>query len=134
VPLPLAWTRFQFFGGRSTFFVFLGLPEGQEQTPKFLDELRKRAPNVEPPPLPANTEVALVMQMQPIDDHGKPVTTNVTESLQLRGQGTFGLKLRRRALTAGKPGLKLVGEEDRERDYLLFMGLLQGMIQKSPRD
>jgi hypothetical protein len=120
--LPLALTHVQFFGGRSTFFVFLRLPDGREQTLKFLDELRKRTPDPEPPPLHSGTQVALVRQMQLIDDRGKPVTTNVTESLQLRGQGEFELKLNRRAFLAGKPSLKLVGEDDRERAYLLFMG------------
>jgi hypothetical protein len=125
--LPLALTHTEFFGGRSTFFVFLRLPEGREQTMKFLDELRKRGPNAEPPPLPSGTDVALVRQMQVIDDRGKPVTTNVTESVQMRGVGdpilkAFELKLSRQALLAGKPSLKRIGEEDRERDYLLFMG------------
>jgi hypothetical protein len=120
--LPLALTHVEFLGGRSTFFVFLRLPEGREQTLRFLDELRKRVPNAEPPPLPAGTEVALVRQMQLIDDRGKPVTTNVTESLQLRGERALELKLSRRAFLARKPSLKLIGEDDRERDYLLFLG------------
>src|SRR5262249_11248710 len=38
--LPLALTHVEFFGGRSTFFVFLRLGEGREQTLKFLAELR----------------------------------------------------------------------------------------------
>jgi hypothetical protein len=120
--LPLALAHVQFLDGRSTFFVFLRMPEGREQTLKFLDELRKQGICGEPPPLPGGIQVALVRQMQLINDRGKPVTTNVTESLQLRGQGGFELKLSRRAFLAGEPSLKLIGEEDRERDYLLFMG------------
>src|SRR5262249_47770890 len=65
---------------------------------------------------------ALVRQMQLIDSQGKPVTTNITESLQFRSGGNFELKLSRRALLAGEPSLKLVGEEDRERAFLLYMG------------
>ncbi len=118
--LPVALTHVHFFGGRSTFFVFLRLPDGREKTEKLLDELRKRGPDAKP--LPAGTQVALVRRMQLIDDQGKPVTTNVTESLQMRGQGAFELKLSRRAFLARKPSLKVVGEDDRERAYLLFMG------------
>jgi hypothetical protein len=123
--LPLALTHVEFLGGRSTFFVFLRLAKAREPTLTFLDELRKRGPNVEPSPLPSGWQVALVRQMQLIDDRGKPVTTNITESLQLR-DGAFELKLSRRALLAGKPSLKLVGEDDRERPYLLFMGYNAG--------
>jgi hypothetical protein len=119
--LPLALTHVEFFGGRSTFFVFLRLPEGRKQTLTFLDDLRKRGPDDKPLPLPSGTQVALVRQMLLIDDRGRLVTTNVTESLQMR-DGTFELKLSRRAFLAGKPSLKRVGEEDRERAYLLLMG------------
>jgi hypothetical protein len=120
--LPVALTHVHFFGGRSTFFVFLRLPDGRAQTEKFLEGLRQRTPGAAPPPLPAETQVALVRQMRLIDDQGKQVTTNVTESLQLRGQGAFELKLNRRAFLAGKPSLQLIDDDDRERDYLLFMG------------
>jgi hypothetical protein len=118
--LPLALTHVHFFGGRSTFFVFLRLPGGREKTEQLLDNLRKRGPDATP--LPAETQVVLLRQMQLLDDQGKPVTTSVTESLQMRSQGVFELKLSRRALLEEKPSLKVVGEEDRERDYLLFMG------------
>jgi hypothetical protein len=119
---PVALGHAQFFGGRSTFFVFMRLPgaDGREQTLKFLDDLRKR---VSPEPqFPSGTRLALMRQMQVIDEGGQLVTTDVTESLQLRGQGVFELKLNRRELFAGKPSLKLVGEDDLERDYLLFLG------------
>lgn len=119
--MPLAVSHIHFFGGRSTFFVFLSLPDGREQTLKFLDDLRKQATDTKPVPLPSGTQVALLRQMQLIDDQGKRVTTNVTESLQVR-DGSFELKLNRQAFLAGKPSLKAVGPDDRERDYLLFMG------------
>lgn len=118
--LPLALTHVHFFGGRSTIFVFLQLPGGREKTEQFLDNLRKRGPDAQP--FPGETQVVLVRQMQLIDDRGKPVTTSMTESLQMRGQGMRELKLSRRALLEGKPSLKVVGEDDGERDYLLFMG------------
>jgi hypothetical protein len=120
--IPLALTHVEFLGGRSTFFVFLKLADRREQTLKFLDELPKGGTSAEPPPLPGGTQVALVRQMQLINDQGKPVTTSITESLQLRGQGVFELKLSRRAFLAGKSSLKLIDENDRERDFLLFMG------------
>jgi hypothetical protein len=117
---PVALGHAQFFAGRSTFFEFLQLPGGRERTQTFLDHLRKRvAPE---PQLPDGTRFALMRQMQLIDDRGKLVTTNITESLQLRGQGVFEFKLKRQELLTGKPSLKVVGEHDLERDYLLFLG------------
>ena len=65
--------------------------------------------------------MALVRQMQLIDDQGKRVTTNVTESLRMR-EGPFEMKLNRRAFLAGKPSLKAIGADDLERDELLLMG------------
>jgi hypothetical protein len=120
--LPLALSHVHFFGGRSTFFVFLRLPEGREQTLQLLDNLRKRVPTAALLQLPSGSRLALVRQMQLIDSRGKPVATNITESLQLRGQGCFEFKLSRQDLLARKPSLKVVGEDDRERGYLLFMG------------
>jgi hypothetical protein len=121
--MPLALTHAHFFGGRSTFYVFLRLGDRREQTLKYLDGLRKQAPDDKPAPFPSGARVALVRQLQLIDDQGKRVTTHVTESLQMRtAEGVFEIKLSRRALLAGEPGLKAVGPDDRERDYLLFMG------------
>jgi hypothetical protein len=120
--LPLALRHVHFFGGRSTFFVFLQLTDGREQTLKVLDDLRKRGPGARPNPLPSGAQVALVRQLQLIDDQGRRVTTNVTESLRMRGQGFRELKLARRAFLAGKPSLKVIGEDDRERDDLLLLG------------
>jgi hypothetical protein len=118
--LPLALTHVHFFGGRSTFFVFLRLPGGREKTEQFLDDLRKRGTDATP--LPAETQVVLLRLMQLIDEQGKPVTTRVTETLQMRSPAVLELKLSRRAFLEGKPSLKVVGEDDRERDFLLFMG------------
>jgi hypothetical protein len=98
------------------------LPDGREQTLKLLDDLRKRRPGAKPDPLPSGTQVALLRQLQLIDDKGQRVTTNVTESLRMRGQGFRELKLNRRAFLAGKPSLKVIGEDDRERNDLLLMG------------
>jgi len=119
--LPLALGHVHFFGGRSTFFVFLRLPDGREQTERYLLALRKLAPGAAPDPFPPGTAVALVRQMQLIDDRGKRVTTNVTESLRMR-EGPFEMKLNRRAFLAGKPSLKAIGVDDLERDDLLLMG------------
>ena len=46
--LPLALGHVHFFGGRSTFFVFLRLPDGRKQTEKYLRTLRKLAPGAAP--------------------------------------------------------------------------------------
>jgi hypothetical protein len=119
--MPLALSHNYLFGGRSTFFVFLRLPDGREQTEKYLAALRKLAPGAASDPFPPGADAALVRQMPLIDDQDKPVTTHVTESLQLR-KVSFELKLNRREFLAGKPSLKAVGEDDRERDLLLFIG------------
>src|SRR5262245_21299464 len=116
--MPLALEHVHFFGGRSTFFVFLRAGDKREQTLKFLDDLRKKAPDASPP-----LQVALLRQMQLIDDQGRRVTTNVTETLQMRTpERPLEMKLSRRALLAGESSLKAIGSDDGERDFLLFMG------------
>src|SRR5262249_29279965 len=61
--VPLARTHLEIFGGRSAFFVFLRLPEGREQTRKYLAELRS---NEAAPQLPAGrASFALLRPMAP---------------------------------------------------------------------
>jgi hypothetical protein len=117
--VPLARTHVELFGGRSAFFVFLRLPDGREQTKKYVAELRAGGTA---PKLPAGAYFALVRQMQLIDDHGRITLTPVVETVQLRGLGAHEFKLSRKDFLAGKPSLTALGEDDRERDYLTFLG------------
>jgi hypothetical protein len=118
--MPLARTHVEFFGGRSAFFVFLRLPEGREQTRKYAAELRSSGTA---PKLPGGgAYFALVRQMQLIDDRGRITLTPVVETVQIRGLGEHEYKLSRKDFMAGKPSLTALGPEDRERDYLIFLG------------
>jgi hypothetical protein len=139
---PLAQTHLEFFGGRSTFFVFLRLPEGRDATCESLGELRGWARDGrkgDPPQLPYGTRVALARQMVLIDDKGEMRATHLTESVQIRAfRGTdkgasahpkastenrFEVKLRRQDLLSGKAGgLYPVKDDESERALLLFMG------------
>jgi hypothetical protein len=132
--LPLAGTHVEFFGGRSTFFVFLRT-DGREQTLRFLDDLQKPASDSKSRPIPPGYQLALLRQMQVIDDRGALVTTKVTECLQLRGEGFgFELKLNRREFLAGKPSLKVIGENDLERAHVLLLGNNAGPGPSKIRD
>jgi hypothetical protein len=118
--VPLARTHVDIFGGRSAFFVFLRCYGGREQTQEYVAELR---PKGTAPKFPGGgAYFALVRQMQLIDDHGRIALTPVVESVQLRGLGEHEFKLNRKEFTSGKPSLAAVGPEDRERDYLTFLG------------
>jgi hypothetical protein len=118
--VPLARTHVEFFGGRSAFFVFLRLPAGREQTRKYAAQLRSSGTA---PQLPAGgAYFALVRQMQLIDDRGRITLTPVVETLQLRGVGEHEYKLSRKDFMAGRPSLTALGQEDRERAYLTFLG------------
>jgi hypothetical protein len=118
--VPLARTHVEFFGGRSAFFVFLRLREGREQTRKYVAELRSGG---NAPTLPQGGACfALVRQMQLIDDRGRITLTPVVETLQIRGAREHEYKLSPQDFMAGKPSLAALGPEDRERDYLTFLG------------
>lgn len=97
----VAATHSQFFGGRSTFLVFVRLPAGRESTVAYLRQLREfpqpwvvnsdqsttRAPllpNPRLPQFPAGSEFALVRQLNLIDDQGVLTATRLTESVQIR--------------------------------------------------
>jgi hypothetical protein len=115
--VPLAQTHVELFGGRSAFFVFLRLPEGRDQTRKYVAKLGS---NETAPKIPVGY-FALVRQMQLIDDRGRIARTPVMESLQFRGLGEHELKLSRKEFIAGKPSLAALGQEDRERDYIALL-------------
>lgn len=117
---PLARTHVEFFGGRSAFFVFLRLPDGREQTRKYVAKLRS---NGTIPELPGGVAYfALVRQMQLIDGRGRITLTPDVETLQIRGLGAHEFKLSRKDFMAGKASLTALGSEDREREYLTFLG------------
>jgi hypothetical protein len=117
---PLARTHVELFGGRSAFFVFLRLPDGREQTRKYVAELRSSGSTPNPPG--GVGYFALLRQMQLIDDRGRITLTPVVESLQVRGLGEHEYKLSRKDFMAGKPSLTALGPDDRERNFLIFLG------------
>jgi hypothetical protein len=70
---PLAERHVQFFGGRSSFLVFLRLPDGRPQTLEYLDQLRdwrQKGAKGDVPQFPANTQTALVRRTLLLDDRG----------------------------------------------------------------
>jgi hypothetical protein len=137
----LAGDHVSFFGGRSTFVIFLRLPRGRDQTLKYLEQLsdwqRKGAKGDIPrdiPQFPANTQVALARRTVLLDDRGEIRPTPLTEKVQLRilhdpttkdGVQTFlQFRLRREQLLAGKAGgLGAVPDDEGEWDYLFNLGL-----------
>jgi hypothetical protein len=141
---PLADEHVLFFGGRSTFTIFLRLPEGRDQTLKYLEQLgawlQKRKGEV--PQFPANTQVALARRTVLLDDRGELRPTPLTEQVQLRilhDPTTFGqrgvqtfleFRLRRKQLLAGKAGgLSAVPDDEGEWDHLFTLGKGHGLIQ-----
>lgn len=138
---PLARKHLEFFGGRSVFLVFLRLPEGREQTIKYLETLRAWVNSDrkgELPQFPILTQVVLVRQTLLHSDQGKIAVSPLTESVQLRvyrriddevlfrnkpkPQNQFEFKSRRRDLLAGKPILDAVGGLEAGRAFVLRMG------------
>jgi hypothetical protein len=137
---PLAPAHLKFLGGRSVFSVFLRLPGGRDATCEYLGELRGargRDRREDVPQLPEGTQVALARRMVLIDDRGALTPTHLTETVQLRvfrnplaplasdrhAQQFFEVKLHRRDLLAGKAGgLRGLGPNEGERDFLLFLG------------
>ena len=99
---PLAGGHVQFFGGRSTFMVFVRLPEGRDQTLKYLEQVsdwRKKGAEGDSPQFPPNTAVALARRTVLLDDRGEIRLTPLTEKVQLR--------ILHDPTTAGQPGADL---------------------------
>jgi hypothetical protein len=103
---PLAIQHAAAFSGTSTFLILLRLPGGRKAGIDFLELVNERgkfvkeAFDVDLPPLPAGTQVALVRQMMIVDVRGEIVPTRITEEVQIRvhrghvvpqgsAQGTF---------------------------------------------
>jgi hypothetical protein len=140
-PAPLAQAHLDFFGGRSTFFVFLRLPGGRDETLEYLGELRgwaRGGGKADPPMFPVGTQVALARQAVLFDDRGELTPTRLTETVQVRvfrrtdkqvianptppPERRYEIKLRRSDLLAGKAGLATVKDGEGERAFLLFLG------------
>jgi hypothetical protein len=117
--MPVARSHVAFFGGRSAFFVFLRLPGGRKETLKYVAEFRSGGT---PPKFPAGSRTALLRQMQLIDDRGRITLTPVVEAVQFRGAGNSKFQLSRKDFMGGKPSLRALGPDDRERAYLAFLG------------
>ncbi len=104
---PTAREHAASFGGRSTFLVYVKLPEGRAQALQYLKQLREFRPalvysdqrvagmaamqdrnhlrtNPESPQFPAGTQWALVRRMNLIDTQGNIRATRLTESVQTR--------------------------------------------------
>jgi hypothetical protein len=158
---PIATEHARVFAGRSVFLVFIRLPEGRQATLAYLEKLntfprpwtvppqepdeitgrRPPAPELNPdvPQFPVGTQLALVRQLIVVADDGRPTTTPLTESVQVRtyreilprerehgdhaekSQGFVELELRRADLFAGKNGgLRAINGDDRVPSALTF--------------
>jgi hypothetical protein len=99
-PEPVAEEHFRFFSGRSSFLIFMRLPNGRKAAFDYLQTLwnfpnatvpspnyapgSDVAPSPDLPQLPVGTQFALVRQMTLFDSQGKLVSTPITESVQIR--------------------------------------------------
>src|SRR6266581_287796 len=95
---PVALTHFEQFNGRSTFLVFMRLPQGRQATLDYLKRLqeyhdtwtpglprpRQAQPDPRPPQFPAGTAVALVRRAMLVDSGGSLVPSLLTETVQMR--------------------------------------------------
>lgn len=147
---PVASEHARVFAGRSTFLVFIRLPEGRKATFSYLAKLNTfakpwKAPrelNLELPQFPAGTQVALARQLIVVTDDGNPTPTPLTESLQIRvyreilppemesdsnatnAQGFVDFELRRADLFSEKNGglRALQGDDLVPRALMFFRG------------
>jgi hypothetical protein len=150
--LGVAKTHIFNFSGRSSFLVFVKLPGGHKATMDYFQALwnfsqpwvqemnsDQAAVNPALPSFPAGTEVALVRRVNLFDNQGNLVTSNITESVQVRvyhaittiperffsrsladtiknsGQYFYEIKLSRPLLFSAKNGgLRAVGRDEKE--------------------
>ncbi|HVI09844.1 MAG TPA: hypothetical protein VND65_16275 [Candidatus Binatia bacterium] len=158
---PAALQHVEFFSGRSRFLIFIRLPAGRKATYDYLREVWNfpepwvaesgAAPanaryqtdlNPALPSFPAGTEVALVRQMNLIDNQGNLVPAPITESVQIRvyrsvtgensppeggfeeaiqrsGQDCYEIRLSRPKLFSGTSGgLRAIARG--EKDFFIF--------------
>ena len=140
---PLAIRHTAFFGGRSTFVVFLRLPGGRAATVDYLKKLREWKPkpgenippngNAIPPQVPPHTQFALARRMMVISRDTEMVPTRLTEAVQVRvlpdpakegeTQTFLEHRLRRLDLAAGNAGgLSAVQKNELDRVDMLDLG------------
>jgi hypothetical protein len=113
-----------FFGGRSTFFVFILAGDGREKTTQFVKQLDEKSV---PPP----ARFALVRRTLLIDNQGRIRLAPITETVQIRGDAAEQeFKLNRRDFLGGKVQQSIHGETDTdtERPDILFMGRNAGDV------
>jgi hypothetical protein len=147
---PVASDHLESFHGRSVFLVFFQVPGGRSKTLEYVGKLRNipktwgpnldwpQGPDIppvlvpypEPPQLPIGMRVALVRQMVLISDHGDPMPTHLTESVQMRvyraihfdiggtgahSQDFSAFTLDRKKLFSGElGGLRAISQGDKE--------------------
>jgi hypothetical protein len=107
-----------FFGGRSTFFVFILAGDSRDKTIKFIKQLNEDSK-------PAPARFALVRQMLLIDNQGRIRLTPITETVQIRGDvAEQEFKLNRKDFLEGKikQSIHRETDDDNERPDILFMG------------
>ena len=160
--------------GRSSFLVFVKLPGGHKATMDYFQALwnfpqpwvqetnsDQAVLNPALPSFPAGTQVALVRRMNLFDNQGNLVTSNITESVQIRvyhaitttaerffsgtladtiknsGQDFYEIKLSRPLLFSTKNGgLRAVGRDEREFPTFQTQGgdLIEGTEPSSSPD
>lgn len=129
----------EFEAWRSTFLVFIRLPEGRHATLEYLDQLNRfREPVVidrrgemrlhpDTPQFPVGTQFALVERPLLISDQGEPILSPLVYRIELRAylnlnpgdlnelnqtQAVAEFVLQPRELLAGKPSLKALGRSE----------------------
>jgi hypothetical protein len=127
------------FSGRSTFLVFLRLPDGRQATLDYIQAFQEATSYRNAPNPPPGTEVALVRRMMLIDQSGNIVLSPIIESVQLRHfiqSGTqffYEFILNRDLLFAEVAGgFRLV--EPTEKDFLLFFSHGMDWFELAPGD
>jgi hypothetical protein len=112
-----------FFGGRSSFFVFIRAGESRDKTIQFIKQL-----NEDSKPQPA-ARLALVRRMLLIDNQGRIRIAPITETVQIRGDvAQQEFKLNRKDFLEGKikQSIHRETDDDTERPDILFMGFNAG--------
>ncbi len=112
-----------FFGGRSTFFVFILAGDGRDKTIQFMKQLNEKS---KPPP----ARFVLVRRTLLIDNQGRIRLTPITETVQMRGDNAEQeSKLNRKDFLEGKMRQSIHSETDKdnERPDILFMGRNAGV-------
>jgi hypothetical protein len=126
--LPLALRHTAYFGGRSSFQIFLRAPEGRNAGLELVKSLRHyRGENPsEAPTIPAGTQLAIVEEPLIVSEEGKLVPSLLTETVEIRvirkpalrfdhenaAHAVFRFRLRPDLLVSGDPApLRARGKE-----------------------